>query len=90
MGEEVADQAKTLVGRMRRRRQAEVDERQRRRRLELAQKLDRMHARLAGVHHVLGAQGEGERVGDERIVIDDEQRRLLLRRRLRARHRGCI
>ena len=58
---------------MRGRRQAEVDERERRRRIELAQERDGARARLAGMDLELGTEGEGERVGDERIVIHHQQ-----------------
>jgi hypothetical protein len=49
--------------------------RQRRRRLELAQELDGVRARVAGIDRVFAAQREGEGVGDQRIVVNDQQRR---------------
>ena len=79
---------------MRHRRQAEIDERERRRRVELAQERDGARARLAGMHFEIVAEREGERVGDERIVVDDEERRPRFRRvafrHVRAGRHGCI
>jgi hypothetical protein len=74
--EEVADQAEPLVGHVRRGRQAQVDERERRRGIEGAQQRDGVGARGAGAHVVVGSQREGERVGDQRIVVHDQQRGL--------------
>jgi hypothetical protein len=76
VGEEIGDQAEPLFRRVRRRRQAEVDQRERRHRRKLAHQLDRPVARLDREHFVVRAQGEGERVGDERVVVDDEELRL--------------
>jgi hypothetical protein len=92
MGEEIGDQAKALLRRVRRRRKAEVDERQPGHRRELAHQLDRAAARLDRQHFVVRAQGEGERVGDERVVVDDEKLRLRRRpagRRIRVTRHVC-
>jgi hypothetical protein len=88
--EQVGDQLEALVGRMRRRRQAEVDQRERRRRGQLAQQLDRVRARVAGVDLVVGAEREGERVGDQRVVIDDQQRPVFPSGLSLRRDHGCI
>ena len=56
---------------------------------ELAHQLDRPAARLDREHVVVRAQGEGERIGDERVVVDDEELRLR-RRRLAGRLIGHL
>ena len=81
--QQIGDQLEALVGRMRGRRQAEVDERERRRGLQRAHQVDRRGARGARVHGVMDAEGEAQRLGDERVVVDQQQGRARLREALR-------
>src|SRR5204862_7030841 len=74
VGEQVGDQLEALVGAVRRGRQAEVDQRKRGRGGQLAQQRDRGGARLAGLHLEILAERESERRGDERIIVDYQQR----------------
>jgi hypothetical protein len=73
MGEQIVDQLEALVGSVGRRRQSEVDERELRRFVELPQQTYCVRPRVA--HHDLEvlAEGIGERLGDEGIVVDDQQ-----------------
>jgi len=94
--EEVGDELEAFVGAVRRRRQAEVHQREAGRLGKLAQQLDGVLARVAGLHVEIRPEREGERVRDQRIVVHDEQRRPapgarsapLLRCARRCRH-GC-
>ena len=71
--QQFGNQREPLVRAMRQGRQAKVDQCQRRRLPQLPQQLDRLRSRRAG-HDVIGvAQGDRECVGDQRIVIDDQQ-----------------
>ena len=72
MRQQIRDQAKAFVGRVGRRRQPEIDQRQLRGLLQLAQQLDSVRARLAGVDGKIVAEREAERVRDQRIVVDDQ------------------
>jgi hypothetical protein len=80
MREQVRDQAKALVGRVRRRRQAEVHQRELRRLGQLAQQFHRVRARFADQHLEVGTQRERQRIGDQRVVVDDQQPRAAFRR----------
>ncbi len=75
MREQVADQAKAFLGGVRRGRQTQVHQGERWGRRQLAQQSDRRLARIDGQHVVIRAEREGEGVGNERVVVDDEQRR---------------
>jgi hypothetical protein len=75
MREQVADQAQTLLGGVRRGRQPEVDQREAGRLRELAHELDRPRPRIDREHLVVAAQSEGQRVGNERVVVDHQERR---------------
>ena len=88
MRQEIADQLEAFLRTVRRRRQAEIDQRELGRVLELAQELDGVLARIAGVDLEVVAQREGERIGDQRIVVNHEQPGLGLRHRLGTAH-GC-
>ena len=80
MREQVGDQLKALVRRVRRGRQAQVHQRELRRFGQLAQQVDCVQPRFAGQHLELGAERKRQRIGDQRIVIDDEQPGAALRR----------
>jgi hypothetical protein len=90
MREQVGDELEALVGTVRHRRQAEVDQRELGRLGQLAQQLDGVLARVAGKHLEVRAKREGEGLRDERVVVDDQQRRLRLGRGLRQRRHGYI
>ena len=90
MRQQIRDQLETFVGGVRPGRQAEVDERERWWRVELPQERDGARARLARVNLEIVAEREGERVGDERVVIDDEEPRARLRHWLWTGGHGCI
>ena len=92
MCEQLRDQLKALVGRVRRRRQAEIDQGERRRAVELAQELDGAGAGLARIHLVVRAKRERKRIGDQRVVIDHQESRprRRLRRRWHGTPHGCI
>ena len=73
MREQVADQLEALVGPVGHGGQAEIDQRELRGLVELPQQTHGMVARIA--HHDLEILSERvrERLGDERIVVDDQQ-----------------
>jgi hypothetical protein len=97
MREQVGDQLEAFVGTMRRGRQAEVDQRELGGARQLAQQVDRLLAGVAGENLEIRAEGELERVGDERVIVHDQQgrlrpaagRRRRLRRGLRVGRHGC-
>jgi hypothetical protein len=88
--EQVGDQAKALFRRVRRRRQPEIDQRERRRRVELAQQLDGVRPRVAGIDGVFGAERDGLRVRDLGVVVDHQLAGFFFRRRLWFRHHERI
>ncbi len=73
--EQVADQLEALVGPVGHGGQPEVDQRKLRRFVELPQQTHGVLARIA--HHDLEVlpEGVGQGLGDERIVVDDQQAR---------------
>ena len=79
MREQVGDQLKAFVRRVRRGWQAQVHQRQLWRVGQLAQQLDRMQSRFTGEYLELGAQRKCQRVRDQGVVIDDEEPRAALR-----------
>src|SRR5574340_607151 len=74
MREQVGYQREAFVGPMRLGRQTEVDQRQVRRLAAVAQGGDAFGARGGGDDIEFAAEEIGERVGDQWIVIDDQQR----------------
>ena len=90
MREQVGDQQEALVGRMRRRRQSQIDQRQLRRLRQLAQQVDGVLPGFAHQHLEIGAERERQRIGDERVVIDDQQPRPALRRGLQGRRHRYV
>ena len=75
--QQVGDQGKAFVGLVRLRRQAEVDQGQLRRFVQLHHQTFHLRARFGGGDVEVLAQDVGERIGDQRIVIDDQQARLV-------------
>jgi hypothetical protein len=71
--QQIGDQGKTFVGFVRLRRQAQVDQRQLRRLLQLHQQAFHLGARLGGRDLKVLAEDVGKRIGNQRIVIDDQQ-----------------
>jgi hypothetical protein len=71
--EEVGDQGKALIGLVRLRGQAQIDQRQLRRFVQLHHQAFHLGARLGGRNLEVLAQNIGERIGYQRIVIDDQQ-----------------
>ena len=59
---------------------AEIDQRELRRTVELAQQADRVQARIADQDLEVLVEGVGKRVGNELIVVDDQQPRSAFRR----------
>ena len=92
MREQLRDQLKALVRRVRRRRQAEIDQGERRRGVELAQELDGTGAGLARIHLVVRAERERKRIGYQCVVIDHQESRprRRLKRRWHGTPHGCI
>lgn len=76
IGDELADEAEAFVGPVGGRRQPEIDQGDLRRSLDLAQQTLRLSARLRDVNGEVSAEDEIQCIGDERIVIDDQQFRL--------------
>jgi hypothetical protein len=74
--EQVADQLEALVGKVRDRRQAEIDERHVGAQAR-AQPVDGRLAVFAARHVEIGGEGEREAFRDERVVVDDQQAGLL-------------
>jgi hypothetical protein len=75
MRQQVGDQCVAFVGAVRVGRQAEIDQRQRRRLRLITQPLDGRTARRMADHVEIRFKQEGQRVGDQRIVVDDQQSR---------------
>ncbi len=71
--DQFGDQLETFVGAVRPRRQAEVDQRKLRRPVHLSQQRLGMGTRFRRAHIEVAAQHIGQRVGDRRIVVDDQQ-----------------
>jgi len=78
MREQVGDQLETLVGAVRLGRQPEVDQRELGRGIELSQQAHRMPAGVAHPDLEVLAKRIGQRVGDQRVVVDDQQARFLV------------
>jgi hypothetical protein len=73
--EQVGNQRQPLVGTMRDRRQAEVDQRQRWRSSQLSQQLHAMRTRVTGNHFKERTHRKTQGVTDQCVIIDDEQQR---------------
>jgi hypothetical protein len=75
--EQLADQAEAFVGAVRNGREAEIDEREAGHVLELRDQAAGLGAGAGSEHLEVAAEHEVERVGDERVIVDDQQFRLL-------------
>jgi hypothetical protein len=84
--QQISDERKALIGCMGARREPEVDQSELRRVWKLAHELDGMPARFACMNVKVGTQRKRKRVRYELVVVDDQQDRFLVRRRLRG---GC-
>ena len=71
--EQFADELEALIRAVRCRRQPEVDQRQFGRRVQLAQHAFDLHARIGHINIEVAAEHEIQRIGDERIIVDDQQ-----------------
>ena len=78
--QQLGNQRKAFVGAMRMRRQAEIDQRQFRRAAELPEQLQAVGARMTGDDLEGMAQRKAQGVGNERVVIDNEQQGLSCRK----------
>ena len=75
--QQIGDQGKTFVGLVRLRRQAQIHQGQLRRFVQLHQQAFHLDARLGGRNVKVFAQHIGERIGNQRIVVNDQQARLI-------------
>jgi hypothetical protein len=73
VSQQIVDQLEAFVGQRRDGRQAEVDQRQFRTQLRIAQEGDGGCTRIADVNGKIGLKREVQALGDHRIVIDDQQ-----------------
>lgn len=71
--DQFGDELETLIGAVRPRRQAEVDQSKRRRRIALPQQRLGMRPRLRGGYVEFFTEHIAQRVGDDGVVIDDQQ-----------------
>ena len=78
MRDQLGHEPETFVGAVRRGRQPEVDQRELRRAVELAQQAFDLGAGVGDVDGEIAAEHEIERVGDQRIVVYDQQVRFVL------------
>ncbi len=78
IGDQLGDQAKAFIRAMRRRGQPQVNQRELRRIIELPQQAFDLLAGIGDTDRKIPAQHEVEGIGDQRIVVDDQQIRLCL------------